>query len=401
MKTTTCIAALLILAAALPAWAGPLTPVACDPSMALSAKPLYITGSAFKLGKGAAGLVSSQALVGTARANGTTLMVAIDSSKSGASAPDVLRFDFSGKGNFKGAPTAKLKQTNPSSRYYTANFGPIEVKATINGKATPVTVKGHYIKSGNFRRLQIFLGTAVEGKCRFGGKELSVRIIDGNNNLRVGDAWKRRSFGRNITFTPGDTIAVDLGDGTFSKSVRNACYGSPIEVDGKWYMVRASADGKQVAATPVPMAGGKIHIAHPKWSAMLIGDKYVLPLEGGPKPQALPAGKYDLRSYEEFSAPDGQGRRAQLTVSPRGSAASKITVAPGKTTELAIGSPLKASIKATKRGSQIRLSLVMTDAAGRHITRLTTYGGQRPPKPTVIIKDSTGKQVYQNSLEYG
>jgi hypothetical protein len=85
----------------------------------------------------------------------------------------------------------------------------------------------------------------------------------------------------------------------------------------------------------------------------------------------------------------------------RPGATSKLTVEAGKTTNFAIGSPLAGSIIATKRSNDIRLSLKLTDAAGRPVASLVTADGKRPPKPTVIVKDSTGKEVYRNTLEYG
>ena len=145
-----------------------------------------------------------------------------------------------------------------------------------------------------------------------------------------------------------------------------------------------------------------LHIDHPKWSCMLIGDKFVLPLEGGPEPVAVPAGAYVMRSYEEFSAPDDKGQRARLAVgiSPA-AASSKVAVEAGKMAQIAIGSPLSATVKANKQAQQVMLSLVLTDAAGRPITGLATYDGKQPPEPQITIKDATGAQVYQNTLGYG
>ena len=101
MKFTSPMTALAILAMALPASAGALTPVACDSDMALSARPVYVMS--FKLTQGAPGLVHNQAVVGTARGSGWSCQVAVDASKADAKAPDVVRLDFSGKGDFKNA----------------------------------------------------------------------------------------------------------------------------------------------------------------------------------------------------------------------------------------------------------------------------------------------------------
>jgi len=394
--------ALCLLATALAAWAGELTPVACDGELALGLQSLYIASTSFKPPQADAGLVSSQARVGKGELQRWSIKVAIDSSTADAKAPDVIRFDFSGTGKFTGEPAAALKPAAESEGLYRATFGPVEVKAVVNGKQVPFMVSGQYIKSGAFRQVQLTLCTAVQGKCSFGGRELAVRIVDGDNNFRFGNAWQKRVFGKNVAIVTGDTVAVDLGDGTFTKDVRKACCGSPVEVGGKWYEVALSPDGKQVSARQVEVAGGMIHIDHPKWSAMLIGDKFILPLEGGPEPIAVPADQYVMRSYEEFSAPDDKGRRARLGVgiSPT-AASSQVAVEAGKTVELTIGSPLNATVKADKQAQQVMLSLVLTDAAGRPVTGLATCDGRQPPEPQVAVKDAAGKPVYQDSLGYG
>jgi len=409
MKMKAYMTVLCLLATALGAWAGELTPVACDGDLALGIQPVYVQGTGFKPGLADSGLVSSQARVGMVSGTGWSFQLAIDSSTAGAKAPDVVRLDFTGKGKFAGAPTAALKPiasvaNGAPDGTFQATFGPVEVKAAIDGKQVPMMVSGRYINlnSGQYRQLQLTLGTAMQGKCRFGDRELAVRIVDGDNNLQPGNAWQRRAFGNNVAVVSGDTVAVDLGDGTFAKDVRKACYGSPIEVGGKWYEVAISQDGKQVSARPVEMEAGNIHIDHPKWSCMMIGEKFILPLEGGPEPVAVPAGAYVMRSYEEFSAPDDKGRRARLAVgiSPA-AASSKVVVEAGKTAEIAIGSPLNATVKAVKQAQQLMLSLALTDAGGRPITGLTTYDGTRPPAPQITVKDAVGAQVYQNTLEYG
>jgi len=396
--------AMCLLATALAAWAGELTPVACEADLALGIQPVYVQGTGFKPGQADSGLVSSLARVGTISGTGWSFQLAIDSSTADAKAPDVVRLDFTGKGKFAGAPTAALKPMPSSEGLFRATFGPVEVKAAVNGAQVPMMVSGQYINlnSGQYRQLQLTLGTAMQGKCRFGDRELAVRIVDGDNNLQPGNAWQKRAFGKNVAVVTGDTVAVDLGDGTFAKDVRKACYGSPVEVGGKWYEVAVSPDGKQVSARPVEMEAGNIHIDHPKWSCMIIGEKFILPLEGGPEPVAVPAGAYVMRSYEEFSAPDDKGRRARLAIGiPPAGKSSEVTVEAGKTAQIAIGSPLNATVKAVKQAQQVMLSLVLTDAAGRQITGLATYDGSMPPKPQITVKDAAGAQVYQNTLEYG
>ena len=120
MKMKAYMTVLCLLATALAAWAGELTPVACEADLALGIQPVYVDGAGFKPGQAGSGLVSSLARVAAVSGTGWVLQVAIDSSTADAKAPDVVRLDFTGKGNFAGAPTAALKPTASSEGLFQA-----------------------------------------------------------------------------------------------------------------------------------------------------------------------------------------------------------------------------------------------------------------------------------------
>ncbi|MBC8372065.1 MAG: hypothetical protein H8E53_00610, partial [Planctomycetes bacterium] len=178
--------------------------------------------------------------------------------------------------------------------YFRAAFGPEVIQAALPRGTVPIMVRGEYSRTVHkvgpakppaiFRALYVYIGMAVEGKGRFGKRILPVRVIDGNANWTLGDPW--RPSGQDIR--RGDTLAIDLGDGSFTKDVRKGCYGSPIEVDGAWYSVSLGETGKELTVAPLDVDLGKILVKHPEWSCMLIGKRNVFHLSGGVEPLVVP-----------------------------------------------------------------------------------------------------------------
>jgi len=412
MKSTRLILVLCIMLSPVVAMAGEVTPVACEPSVALSSRALYSSGrgASAKPAEGS-GAVHAKAVVMTFNTSGGKIIVAVDSAKADAAGPDTLRFDFTGKGQFAGAPTVALKPMKGQgpTGYFHATFGPATIQAALPGGTVPVMVRGHYYKMMQnngltqtpYRQMTLNVGMAVEGKGKFGKRVLPVRIIDGNGNMKAGDAWRVVSRSART----GDTLAIDTGDGSFTKSVSKSCFGSPIEVDGAWYSVALGDKGKTLTVAPVDVELGKIHIKQPKWSCMLIGDTHLLRLTGGTEPVSVPVDSYMVTQYQQWGQADAQGRRPSLSCTDfttRGADKALVTIQAGKTAEVQVGSPLTASVIATPRSDGVvSLALSLADASGRTVSNLTLPTGRRPTAPKVTIRDAAGKTVYSTSLEYG
>lgn len=399
MTATRLILCACVVLSALAAPGAELSRIACDPSEALDHQPCRVSGTARTKPAEGSGTVNTNAIVLSLRGPSVLVKVAVDSVKADAKAPDILRLDFTGKGRFVDAPTVPLKAAQTGGQYFLATFGPQEIRAALPGGKVTVTVKGEYLKMGNYRQLSLSVGTALQGQCRFGRRALPVRIIDGDGNLELGDVW--RASGRSVR--PGDTLAIDPGDGSFTKNVRKVCYGSPVEIDGAWYDVKLAEDGKKITAERLKLDLGKIRIEHPKWSCFLVGRKYLLRLSGGPKPVTVPVDQYMVMKYEQWGPAGAAGRRAYLSCSNLATgAAASVAVTAGKTAKVTIGSPLTASVSITKRsGNTLSLSLALVDASGRKVSDLRLPTGKRPPAPKVVVKDADGKPIYTCSLEYG
>jgi len=415
--------------------AGPVRRVAHPPGAAYGQIACHSGPQELAKPKDGSGCVSPKALVFYfERAREAPVAVALDADQADATAPSVLRFDFRGKGEFHNAPTVplrlKARSTGPQ-RVTMMEFGPTRIDANTASGTFPVTVSGSYFRVQTYRRLDLSLGSAAEGTCRFGEAEYTVRVVDGDSNLRLGDAWARpKGRGQRLdtgAVTPGDTLVVKAGEVT-----RTVCYGAPVEVGGAWYDVRLSADGKNVSARPLDLPAGSIRIPHAKWDCLLVGRKHVIRAVGSDQPIAVPADEYAVTRYVEWSAPDARNRRTRVRrddVGP-GTRSKPLLVAVGKgeTAEVKVGSPLTARIEvlpmaggstsllsgllpggrvadgrrdARKPARSFRLSLALTDASGRRIGDINTPGKGRPKPPKITVRDAAGKAVFTGTLEYG
>lgn len=398
------VAVTLFASATVHAGVGDLTPVRCDIKGALEVRQFYTSGRGTKPNADA-GTVHPKATVLTARSGELTVHLAIDSADAKAPSPDLVRFDFAGKGKFNDRDVAPLKSTSARTSYYQATFGPAVIPVQRGGRAIPVTVQGVYYRTSSYRRAQFTLVAGVEGKCAFGEKTFAVRIVDGNGNIAFGDkATAQRSGRRVVGYVMGDTLAVDTGDGTFTKSVRKCMFGQPVLVDGSWYQVTVSAGASKVRARPLELKTGKLRIAHDHWSCVLVRGNEAVHLSGGREPVSLPAGPYTVVSYTEYTGEASQAPRGALSSGRTAgySGRSKTCqIAAEKVTELVIGSPMTASVVTSQSGRDLRFNLHLVDAAGVQVDSIYLPGRRIPPPPKVKILNVAGKQIYAATLEYG
>jgi len=405
MRTVAWMSVFATLAVAARASDGQLTPVACPIEQVPDLRGLYASEPDFFKPAEPKGTVNPHAVVAMVRNGATTIAVAVDSEKPEAKGPDLIRFDFSGKGEFAGAPVAPLKR---SLLYESqASFGPTTVDVNRNGKPIPVTVQGSYNKSPEYRYINLQLGAALEGRLAFGAKTYTVRLIDGNGDLAFGaKATASRSVGQARYVSPCDSIAIDTADGSFRQKVIRAYYGQPVRVDGSWYEVELSPDGTRISSRPFAGEMAQLRIAHEQWSATLVGDKHILKLEGSTEPIPIPADRYTVLVFEQ-SAPSNQpgatiGQMARLTSRPGArpdSPAALVDAAAGKTIALAIGAPLTASIATNARLGSVRMDFTLVDAAGMHAA--VVLPGVGIATPGVEVLDPAGKRAYEGQFRYG
>jgi len=384
-----------------------LKPVACDPADG-AAYPTASVGVTLTKTVGAgAGTKNPKAMYGTGRAAAMPFSVAADAVKAGTLKPDAVRIAFNASGKFD--PKQAIPFTNPRfprPDYYQAEFGPAVVPLERDGKTYPVGIRGRYYSYRDRRRAYFTFAVAVQGACRFADKTRAVRFLDTTGNFRFDDAPQvaKRSYGARA----GDIVLIDTGDGTFGGSVVRAYYGQPVCVDGAWYDVAVSEDGAKATVTPAKVAAGKLSIAAEAWEVALVGGGKAMIATGGKDPVAVPAGKYQVMYYREWSAADKDGLRSCFMAGLREYSSGRgktLTVSEGATAKLAITSPLKAqlSARASGRSIQLRMSTPATQG-GLSLMTLMPPGGwiyTRPPCPELQIRDAAGQLVGKVTLEYG
>jgi len=348
----------------------------------------------------------------TLQATKVPLKVVLNFTKDGADEPDVVRFDFTGKGTFEKDSAVALRKVADQRAEHYAEFGPATVNARRDGKTFPVAVRGIYAKLKGRRQVGFTFAAAMEGKCQFGRKEYPVRLIDNTGEFRFDDKGKfdRKQRG-GMGLSSGDTVLIDTGDGSFTRSVIKAYCGQPVFLDGAWHEVTASADGTKVSARRIDLKFGQVVMDRDKWEAVLVSDGKAFYVCGGRDPVAVPAGKYDLLYYREWSAPDAAGNRSWLLAASmeflsQGKTGEVVTVAAGKTARLPFGSPLQADFSAkVTENRTVEFSIGSPrDRGGLAVAMITRPGGwivSAPDAPVVTILDGKGKRVAAVTLEYG
>jgi len=341
---------------------------------------------------------------GTVHANATVVsfgsasapkvgMAAIDAQSPDAKLPDVVRLDFSCSGNFTGKATIPLVGSRQGSEF-TGTIGPTTIRIERDGKVIPMTVVGDYVKQpGGHRYFRLSVGTALEGKCRFGKNVYTVRVVDGNGNLKYGDkTTPRAAMGANRTPGRGDTLVVDYGDST-----KRFFYGHPALVDGVWYDVKLSEDGTKISAKPADIETAKLKIDNDNWSVRLAGRRHVLNIDGGKEPLVIPADTYTFVQYaQEGNTEDG--RKCWLVFDARWARKKRtFQASPGQTVEVAIGPPLTARIDCSVLGRIVSMEFKITDASGEQGDYYLSLESDSPV-PQVEVRDAAGNVIHTAKL---
>ena len=376
--------------------AEPVKRVACDSGLVMELHRIRGTGARSPRRTPGDGIVHPKASVAKLRNVKPAILVAIDAADPDAKVLDLLRFDFSGTGRFAGKPVVKIKGNLTTKRWIQRGFDPVTLKVTRGKRTIPVTIKGSYTRSSNNDHgLYLQFGTALESACDFGGKRRKVRLVDGNANLNCTDkaAPARNSEGINRH----DTVVV-YGDGEPVKGY----YGHPVLVDGVWYDVALTADGKTIAAKPTTAKMSMLKISQQDWDARLIGSRHILNIQGSTKPVAIPADRYTVKMFRQRSAPDAKGRTTSFDltwVQSRGKPYRTFQADAGKTVQVTIGAPLTTRINATVDGRTVNLTLNVTDVSGAPVGRVVLPGGNWA-KPKFRILDEKAKTVLSASLGF-
>jgi hypothetical protein len=413
--------ALFVFAFALMSCAGPAAGAVGDMELMTTApkadpfRPLAMTCKELFPVKEGRGAVNEKALVTRISGGSLAIMAAIDSTKPDADTFDVVRLDFSGKGYFGSAAAFELKEIATGARANSGLsvfvFGPTALKAPHRGKKTPVFVEGMCaVRDGRVKTLQVSIGLAAQGSCRFGDKVYRVRVIDADGRFGLNNAPSLEEMSDTPWAPPGapelnpdavDIIKIDAKNKTFASGVVQAVLGRLAYVDGQWYRVSVSDDGSKVSAEKIAAKTGSVSIAHEDWAATLVDDRQVLSIRGGKAPVPVPAGSYKVRRYRQYVTIPNSPQAAVLTVRSNPNAgvnAPVLDVKSGKTATLKIGSPVTIRPIVDTEGSGYSFGFSMLDSA--QMQAAISLPSQ-PAPPSVRVIDSKGDKVHTGEMEYG
>ena len=426
MRKTNLICLAAIVLAVGVGWAdgGELRPVECDPDSKLF-PGVMLQGRVRGKGETKSAGLSSRAITGELKLPNSKpgdkkdlgIRFALDYSKEGAANPDLLLVDFNASDRFDRAKAITLRpEKTQKGISYQAQFEPASVSAMREGKTFPLLIRGAVLglgMNGGGRKyiISAFVAPAVQGKCRFGQTEYTIRLIDNTVDFRFDckGAYDPMNPGP-MRMGTGNLVLVDTGDGTFSGSFIQALYGQPLNVDGQWYKLSVSTDGSQASAVQVKVAAGELQIEADKWELLLHRDGELSLLVGGRDPLPIPTGKYDIMYCCRWSSTNDAGQRSFLLAGDTefsfGQGASyPISVAAGEKTTLPLGSPLSTSMTATAKGETVEFSLkTPTIRPGLSVVFISSDEGDplSPAEaPKVIVSDANGKAVNEFSMEYG
>ncbi len=344
-----------------------------------------------------AGTLHKGAMVVTLRDD---LKIAIDANDPNGRGPNLVRLDFTGKGDFRNAPTLPLKWDRKEGGY---RIGPGVIEVRRGERTIPVSVNGNYYRYSQFRRVLLQMGTGLEGSCRFGDTVYPVRIVDLTGDLDCDDkpTVEFRGGFLSAPVTKGDRVVVRqrhmVGadtDGT------DAPLGYLLPVDGAWYRVKVSEDGTKISANPVKEATARVRLPAVKGWALLMGTQHEVRVWADKGPAEVPLDEYIVAEYNVEGLPS-----APRVVIQGRSATCALEIEPGDTPfDLPLTGPLRAKPEVHRPddgGSEVMIQLALFDALGGRVRLLRDANGKQPPPPPVEIFTTDGTKVHTGKMAYG
>lgn len=224
-----------------------------------------------------------------------------------------------------------------------------------------------------------------EGMVKFEGVKKHIKLIDGNVNGTFND----------MAENPYDSDRIQI-DGD---KVGERFLGKMLEVDGKFYRIEAARDGAFVKIQKAEnVVLGAVHTPEniSEFSAFGENGHFVRkPVKGE---FTLPTGKYRMVGWE-IKRNDDKGAAWSLKGYNFPDTANFEVVA-DKASELVIGEPVKAELKANEgENRQVNFSLSFVGQQKESIELLR--GNERPRGPKLMLATANGALAYTNTFEFG
>ncbi len=380
------ISLLLLLATAVSVMAeGGLVAVGSNPYGALLNAPLIVKNKQLQKAAGI-GTVSPKALAANFTYNGFAIRAALDADPPTAPCFTRVHLAFITGGQVNADTVLQLTPLYTINERSVSTFGPQQISVALNGRDVPVTVAGSYTEEKGGRQLALSIATALQGSCTFGAKDHLVRLI-GENTLQPGQIFPAMLSGISGKGSKGgDTLLVDVGDGTFTQSVR-AFYGYPVNVNNAWYTVALNADGSGFTAAPFTGKLGTIGMNRDQWDAVFIGSKYLLHLCGSAGQFSVPADQYRIYLLPPSSSCNAEGLPALLNATDINGNGRQYAVAAGQN-ETIIPASNTSRVQVNAMGPNITFMLAGLNGLGSGDIPFTVY-------------DACGNTLFSSTFEHG
>jgi hypothetical protein len=367
---------------------------------------------------GLVGVRSPEARSGTMELYGESLPYVLDSTTPGGGLT-VLRLCWKGMGRLAEAEEVPLTSLTKEGNvfrclFHTGFHGPrgqaclygavFWVVPTLPGRPTQVSKITYDV-------LRI-RSAAVD----FGGIAHWVAVVDANGNGVFNDPGIRQADG---VFAGGDLVAVDLGNGDFTKPEHLEIQppGWFFRVDGKLYQLTPAASGDAVALalSDCPL-GGLVQKAPAGWRVMshLVSEKGVSLADSGKSRELVAAGNWQLLSrrvqVEETEAwlvavlppPPPPPPEEEAAPEPPAAPMMMVSVAGGKNTVLQCPAGLRCQLTAIPSDllpRQYQLQPRFFTADGLLVTDMRDGKGL-PPRITLVVADPAGKPYERREFQW-
>lgn len=180
-------------------------------------------------------------------------------------------------------------------------------------------------------------------------------------------------------------------------------------VDGNWYSLDIPAHGNNVEVQTPSLKFGIIKIPNKPGSCslQLVSSNGILKFEETGKEFQVPADVYKLYAHTTQVKDSSVNWRYEANGTSSG---KQFQVSEGDVLELSFGAPLLVNVSyynrsggrsgSPKVGNTIELSLTLSGQGGEVYTNVQK-GHDRPPAPTFVVVDESGKNVAKGTFEYG
>jgi hypothetical protein len=308
-------------------------------------------------------------------------------------------------------------------------FGPIEVMIKYDDIVEPYYFYLEYqqidtpVLHENSKFLEnIYLslipGGYSTGTANIGNSKYMISVVDFNGNGIFNEPFNvkpevKAPDGR--LYAVGDQVlfALDVNRENMPRGFYP--YSNYINLDGKWYSVDVSSDGRKMEINKADLDLGTIRVPYQLNSLQLVSENGVMTVSGrnilDPKGKItyeyeVPTGIYKLFAYAMQTGKSGEEWFCNASGTE---SVEQFQVKKGEVFDLKLGYPFIMNVsclpligqqKNIEAGDTILLSLTFSGQAGEVFTNISESAKQLP-RPTFKAVDENGKVVAESSFEYG